>query len=121
MSADAPRSLSGRGHVGVGHYQPSVAAVFYPLHPRVLKVQGSPGTRAGKDVTVLVVVPIGGGEYHDVGDVVDETRTSAVAGAVVIPHGPNEEVVGTSVMQNTGVEQRPVAEHRAGLDNGPVA
>ena len=66
-------------------------------------------------------MPVGGGEDDDVGDVVDETLPGAVTGAVAVPHGPNEEVVGAGVMQDTGVEQRPVAEHRSGLDNGPVA
>jgi hypothetical protein len=107
--------------VGVGHHQPPVASVLHPLHPRVLKALRSPGACLGKDVAVLVVVPAGGGEDHDVGDVVEKTRPGAVTGAVAVPHGPDEQVVGTGVMQDTGVEQRPVAEHRAGLDDGPVA
>ena len=121
VSADSPRSLSRGRNVRVGHDEPSAASVLDPLHPWILEVQCAPSARAGKDVAVLVVVPVGGGEDQDVGDVVDKTRTGAVARAVVVPHGPNEEVVGAGVMQDTGVEQRPIAAHGAGLDDGPVA
>ena len=113
--------LAGRRHVRVGHHQAPAAAVLDPLHPRVLKAQRAPGPCAGEDVAVLVAVPVDRGEDHDVGDVVDETRTGAVAGAVAVTHGPGEEVVDAGVVQHPGVEQRPVAEHRARLDNGPVA
>ncbi len=44
VGADAPRSVSGRGHLRVGHHQLPVAAVLHPLHPRVLKAQRPPGT-----------------------------------------------------------------------------
>ena len=121
VGADAPRPPAGRRHVGVGHQKPPVAPVLDPLHPRVLEAQRPAGARLGEDVAVLVVVPVGGGEHDDVGDVVEKTRPCAVTGAVAVPHGPDEQVVGTGVMQDTGVEQRPVAEHRSGLDDGPVA
>ena len=42
VGADAPRSVSGRGHVRVGHHEPSAAVVLHPLHPRVLKAQRAP-------------------------------------------------------------------------------
>jgi len=107
--ADAPRPSRER-HVGVGHHQPPVASVLHPLHPRVLKALRSPGACLGKDVAVLVVVPAGGGEDHDVGDVVEKTRPGAVTGGCSRPARPGRTgVVGTGVMQDTGVEQRPVA------------
>ena len=44
VSTDAPRSLSGRGHVRVGNHEPPDAVVLHPLYPRVLKVQRAPDT-----------------------------------------------------------------------------
>ena len=92
VGADAPRSVAGLRQAGVGHHQPLAAAVLHPLHSRVLKAQRAPDACAGKDVAVVVAVPVGRGEHHDVGDVVDETRAGAVTEAVAIAHGPREEV-----------------------------
>jgi hypothetical protein len=104
VGADAPRSLSGRGHLRVGHHQSPFATVLHPLYPRVLEAQRAPDTCACKDVAVLVAETVGGGEDHDVGEVVDKTRAGAITGAVAVPHGPHEEVVGAGMMQDTGVK-----------------
>ena len=96
--------------------------VLDPLHPRVLETRGTGGTRRREHVAVLVAVPVGRGEHHDVGDIVDKARAGATTQAVAVTHGASEKMVGAGVVQHTRVEQRPVAGHRASLDDraGPA-
>jgi hypothetical protein len=42
VGADPPRSVSGRGHLRVGHHQSPFATVLHPPHPRVLETQRAP-------------------------------------------------------------------------------
>ena len=97
----------------------SPGAVSHPLHSGVLEAH--PLFREREKVSVLVREAVGRGEDHDVGHVVHEPRATVLADAVSLANGPHEQVVAAVVVDEAGVEERPVARYRAGFHDGSGA
>ncbi len=95
----------------------SPGAVSHPLHPGIFEAH--PLLGASEEVSVLVLEAVGRGEDHDVGHVVHESRATVLAEAVSLANGPHEQVVATFVVDEAGVEERPVARDRTGFHDRP--
>jgi hypothetical protein len=72
-------------------------------------------TRGGEYVLEFEGAPVGGRKDENVGDVVDETRPVGLwVAAVAVPNSPREKVVPVGMVEQTGVEDRPITGHGTG-------
>ena len=115
MGADPPRTV--RRQPGVRHDEVIPGVVSHPLHAGVFEAEAL--FRDSEHVSELVLEAVDRGEHHDVGHVVLKPRATRFAQAVSLAHGPHEQVVATLVVDQAGIEQRPVARERAGFQDRP--
>ncbi len=116
VHADPPRLLRCRvGQIGVGHHHLGGTIRPHPLEPRILVAPYVVMTRGGEYVLEFEGAPVGGHKDENIGDVVDETRPVGLrVAAVAVPNSPREKVVPTVMVEQTGVEDRPITGHRTG-------
>ncbi len=113
VGADPPRLVGIGREIGVGHHDVVTAGIPDDLDPRVLEAVDAMVTGAGEDVGELVRHAIVRPEDRDVGHVVQESRARTVVEPIRVAHRSREQMEVTVVMEQSGVEDRPVPRQRA--------
>ena len=122
VRTDPPRPPLGRRQPGVGQHQ----LPRYPLHPGVLVADGSTGARRDQHIGEAVVDPVSRGEHDNIGDVVQEPVDQAWLDEpfrvhpVAVTDGPGKHVEKAVVVDEPGIEHRPVARGGGRAGHGTV-
>ncbi len=123
VQADPPRLIGCRvGKIGVCHHQLDGTVRPHPLEPWVLVAPHAVMTRGGEHPLELEGAPVVGCEDENVGDVIDETSPIGLrVAAIAVPNSPRKEVVPALMVEQSGVEDWPVAGYGTGSDQRQIA
>ncbi len=113
VCTNPPRLAIIRRQVRVRHHVMIAATTVDHLNTWVLETINTEIARTSEQIRKLVLQAVTRREHRDVRHVVDEPRPRTGVGPIRVANGAGEEMELPIVMQQTGVEDRPVARNRA--------